>query len=222
MTTLRAVLLDIDGTLVDSNDAHARAWVDALAQFGYPVAYDRIRALIGTGGDKLLVQAVGIDKESPLGMQIDALRGKYFQRDHLPRLECFPRVRELLQHMRDAGLRLVVATSAKEDEMNALLDVCGVRALMDARTSSDDAERSKPDPDIVRAALSRAGAAPEAALMLGDTPYDVQAARAAGVATVALRSGGWGDGALEGALAIYNDAADLLGRFDQSPFATRR
>ncbi len=221
MMPLRAVLLDIDGTLVDSNDAHARAWVDALAQFGYPVAYDRIRALIGTGGDKLLVQAVGIEKDSPLGKQIDELRGKYFKRDHLPRLECFPRVRELLQHMKTVGLRLVVATSAKEDEMNALLDMCGVRALLDAQTSSDDAERSKPDPDIIQAALSRAGVSPDDALMLGDTPYDVQAARAAGVATVALRSGGWGDGALEGAVAIYNDAADLLARFDQSPFVRR-
>jgi HAD superfamily hydrolase (TIGR01509 family) len=222
MVPIRAVLLDIDGTLVDSNDAHARAWVDALAQFGYPVAYDRIRALIGTGGDKLLVQAVGIEKDTPLGKQIDELRGKCFKRDHLPRLKCFPKVRDLLERMRGDGLRLVVATSAKEDEMNPLLDICGVRELIHARTSSDDAEQSKPDPDIIHAALSRADAPPEATLMLGDTPYDVQAARAAGVATVALRSGGWGDGALEGAIAIYNDAADLLARYDESPFAVRR
>ena len=185
------------------------------------MAYDRIRALIGTGGDKLLAQAVGIDEQSALGKQIDELRGAYFKRDHLPRLKCFPQVRALLQHMRGSGLRLVVATSAKEDEMEALLDICGVRELLDARTSSDDAEQSKPDPDIIQAALARADIRPDEALMLGDTPYDVQAGRAAGVATVALRSGGWGDGALEGALAIYNDAADLLASFDQSPFARR-
>lgn len=106
--------------------------------------------------------------------------------------------------------------------MDALLGICGVRDLIEARTSSDDAEHSKPDPDIIQAALARVELPPDAALMLGDTPYDVQAARAAGVATVALRSGGWGDGALDGAISIYNDAADLLARYEDSPFGLGR
>jgi phosphoglycolate phosphatase-like HAD superfamily hydrolase len=123
--------------------------------------------------------------------------------------------------MRDSGLELVVATSAKEAEMNALLDVCGVRELVRARASGDEADHSKPDPDIVQAALRKAGVSPEAALMLGDTPYDVAAAARGGVRTVALRSGGWEDAELKGAVAVYQDVADLLAQYEASPFARR-
>jgi HAD superfamily hydrolase (TIGR01509 family) len=219
MPAYRAVLLDIDGTLIDSNDAHARAWEQAARHFGHEIPFDRLRALIGKGGDKLLAEAAGIDKDSAQGQAIDELRGQLFMRDHLPRLKPFPQARELLVRMRDDGLRLVVATSAKQEEMNALLDVVGARDLVHAQTSSDDAERSKPDPDIIHAALTQAQVPGEAALMLGDTPYDIEAASRSGVRTVAVRSGGWGDGALEGALAIYNDVADLLALYDASPFS---
>jgi HAD superfamily hydrolase (TIGR01509 family) len=219
MTLVRAVLLDIDGTLVDSNDAHAQSWVDALTQFGHPVSFERVRWLIGMGGDKLLSE-LGIDKESPLGQRIDARKSELFARDHLPHLAAFPRARELLLRLIDAGLELVVATSAKKDEVDALLERCGARDLVPTRASSDDAESSKPAPDIVHAALARAQVPPGAALMLGDTPYDVQAARRAGVHCIAVRSGGWGDGELDGALAVYDDVADLLAHFDQSPFVS--
>lgn len=219
MTLVRAVLLDIDGTLVDSNDAHAQSWVDALAQFGHPVSFDRVRWLIGMGGDKLLAQ-IGIDKESPLGQRIDERKSELFARDHLPRLAGFPRARDLLQRLIDAGLTLVVATSAKKDEVDALLERCNAGDLVPTRASSDDAESSKPAPDIVQAALARAQVPASAAIMLGDTPYDVQAARRAGVHCIGLRSGGWSADELDGALAIYDDVADLLARFDQSPFVS--
>jgi HAD superfamily hydrolase (TIGR01509 family) len=218
-TALRAVLLDIDGTLIDSNDAHARAWQVALERQGHVVPFERIRSLIGKGGDKLLAEVAGIDKDSAAGQAIDELRGKLFREDELPQLKAFPRARELLQRMRDSGLELVVATSAKEEEMNALLDVCGARELVRARASGDEADHSKPDPDLIQAALRKAGVAAEAALMLGDTPYDVAAAARGDVRTVALRSGGWGDSDLRGALAIYRDAADLLAHYEGSPFA---
>jgi HAD superfamily hydrolase (TIGR01509 family) len=222
MPRIDAVLLDIDGTLVDSNDAHARAWVDTLAQFGHDVSFERVRSLIGKGGDKLLIQAAGIEKSSPEGQRIDAARADRFMRGYLPHLKPVPRAKELLARMREDGLTLVVATSAKKAEMDALLDICGATDLVHAETSSDDADRSKPDPDIIVAALQKAKAAPTAALMLGDTPYDVEAARRAGVDALAVRSGGWDTAALDGAIAIYDDVADLLARYADSPLGRRR
>jgi HAD superfamily hydrolase (TIGR01509 family) len=215
---IRAVLLDVDGTLVDSNDAHARAWVDAFSEFGRTAPFERVRPLIGKGGDKLMPEVIGVDSESPEGKRIDERRTQIFRERYLPRLEPFPRAAELLARLRSDGFRLVVATSAKKEEMDALLEICAASKLVHDRTSSDDAEQSKPDGDIVAAALSRSGAAPHEALMLGDTPYDVEAARRVGVRTVALRSGGWDDTALAEAVAIYANASDLLDRYADSPF----
>lgn len=127
-------------------------------------------------------------------------------------------VRELLERLKSEGYELLVASSASEDDLRVLLDRAGVRELLTERTSSDDANESKPEPDIVMAALRRAGARPEDAIMLGDTPYDVDAAKSAGVQVVALRCGGWNDEDLAGADAIYDSPADLLEHFDQSPF----
>jgi HAD superfamily hydrolase (TIGR01509 family) len=216
---LEAVLLDIDGTLVDSNDAHARAWVDALAEAGHDIAFDRVRWLIGKGGDKLLPELTGIDKESAEGKKLEERRSEIFHRSYLPTVRAFPGVRGLLQRMRDDGLRLVAATSAREDEMNALLEKTGASDLFFRATSSSEADRSKPDPDIVHAALDKAGCEPDAAIMLGDTPYDVDAARKAGVRVVMLRSGGWPDEKLGGAVAIFDDPESLLAAYDRSPFA---
>jgi HAD superfamily hydrolase (TIGR01509 family) len=218
---VRAVLLDIDGTLVDSNDAHARAWVDAFAESGRTVPFERVRRLIGKGGDKLMPEVTGVDSESDEGKRIDARRSAIFKERYLPKLEPFPRAKELLERMRAGGLTLVVATSAKKDEMEPLLEICGATKLVAGRTSSDDAENSKPDGDIVAAALARAKVATAEALMLGDTPYDIEAATRVGVGTVAFRSGGWEDVALEGAVAIYADASDLLKRYEGSPFGRR-
>ena len=119
--------------------------------------------------------------------------------------------------MRQKGLKLVVASSAKEDELHPLLKVCGADEVIADKTSSEDVESSKPDPDTVGAALEDLALPAGEAVMLGDTPYDVEAASRAGVATVAVRCGGWGDKDLAGAVAIYNDPADLLAHFDTSP-----
>lgn len=219
MVAPRAVLLDIDGTLVDSNDAHAAAWAKALGHLGHDVAYDRVRALIGKGGDKLLAEVAGIDSESPHGKEIEKLREQTFMRDYLPRLKPFPKARDLLMRMRDGGLCLVVATSARRSQMHALLDICEVADLIHAYACGDDAESSKPDPDIVQAALQRVEIRAGESLMLGDTPYDVDAASRCGVGTVAVRSGGWDDAALAGALGIYDDVADLLAHYGNSPFS---
>jgi HAD superfamily hydrolase (TIGR01509 family) len=213
------VLLDVDGTLVDSNDAHARAWVEALAEAGVAVEFATVRRLIGKGGDKLLPEVSGIDAESPKGKAISKRRGEIFRKQYLPGLKPFPGAKELLARMKKAGLDLAVASSAKKDELKGLLKVCGADEFIAASTSSDDAENSKPDPDIVHAALGRLGQPPGKVILLGDTPYDVEASRRAGIRVVALRCGGWGDVDLTGAVRIYDDPADLLARFEESPFA---
>jgi len=218
----RVVLLDIDGTLIDSNDAHARAWVDSLAEHGYVVPFEQVRPLIGKGGDKILPELVGLDPESPEADRMSETRGEIFRRRELPHLRPTRGARDLLVRLRDDGYQLSVATSANEADVQATLEQAGVADLIQTATSSDDAERSKPDPDIVRAALHRSGRPASHAVMLGDTPYDIEAATRSRVRIVALRCGGWwNDDALHGAQAIYDDPEALLSAYDESIFGQR-
>jgi HAD superfamily hydrolase (TIGR01509 family) len=219
VSTLRGVILDVDGTLIDSNDAHARAWVAALAEHGYDIPFARVRPLIGMGGDKLMPEVGGPSEDSDEGQRISKRRAEIFKQRELPALRAFPQTRELLKHMRERGLKLVVASSAKKEELESLLKVAGATDVVEERTSSSDAENSKPDPDIVQVALDSAGLQPDQAIMLGDTPFDVEAARKAGVGTIALRCGGWHDHDLAGAIAVYRDPADLLAHYDSSPLS---
>ena len=217
-SALRTVLLDIDGTLIDSNDGHARAWVDSLRAHGYVVPFERVRPLIGMGGDKVLPELTGLDPESGEAERMGATRSELFLTRELPTLQPTRGARALLERMLAEGLELVVATSAKEEEVRALLERAGVADLIELASSADDAERSKPDPDIVQAALrlSRSQAAHSA--MIGDTPYDVEASARARVPAIALRCGGWwGDDAFAGATAIYDDPADLVEHYEESP-----
>jgi HAD superfamily hydrolase (TIGR01509 family) len=218
---IRGAILDVDGTLVDSNDAHARAWVDAFRQFGFDVPYEKVRPLIGMGGDNLLPEAIGVEKDSPTGEQLSKRRSALFKENYLHALRPFPGTRDLLKRMREEGLELAVASSAQEDELKPLLKIAGAADLIDSKTSSDDAESSKPDPDIIEAALRKLKMPPGDTLMLGDTPYDIEAAGRAGVKTVAFRCGGWDDEGLKGAIAIYDGPDDLLDNFDRSPFARK-
>ena len=219
---VRGVILDVDGTLVDSNDAHARAWVEALSEQGVEVEFEKARRLIGMGGDKLLPEISGMEEESPEGKRAGERRGQIFKEKYLPSIKPLPGARELLKRLREDGLKLVVASSAKKDELDPLLEIAGASDLIEGKTSSDDAENSKPDPDIVEAALEKAALSPDEVVMLGDTPYDIESAGKAGVEVIALRSGGWEDEDLSGAVAIYQDPADLLARYDESPLKKRQ
>ena len=219
MNKVRGVLLDIDGTLVDSNDAHAHAWVKAFEESGIRVSFSQVRRLIGKGGDKIISELAGWDHESPQARRLSDRRREIFEAG-LPSLRAFPKAQELLARMHQDGMRLVVASSAKADELEALLKVCGADHFVEGKTSSDDADRSKPDPDIVTVALRKISLPTSQVVMLGDTPYDVEAATRAGIRVIALRCGGWGDDDLAGAVAIYDDPADLLEHYDSSPLAT--
>jgi HAD superfamily hydrolase (TIGR01509 family) len=217
----KVVLLDIDGTLIDSNDQHAQAWVDVGREFGIDIDYGQVRRLIGMGGDKVLPAVSGLEEDTDQGERIKERRGEIFRERYLPKLKPFPDARGLLQRLRDDGYTLAVATSASKEDMDGLLKQAGIRDLIEEKTSSSDAEESKPDPDIVQAALKTAEARPEEAIMLGDTPYDVEASGRAGVRCVALRCGGWDDAELGGAVAVYDHPSDLLARYAESPFAAQ-
>ncbi len=219
MTQLHGVILDIDGTLVDSNDANARAWIEAMAQQGHTVSFERIRPLIGMGGDKVLPEILGISKDSDEGKEISQRRKQIMIDRYQPTLHAFPQSRELLERMHEQGLKLVVATSAEQEELQGLLRIIGpdVPDLFEQETTSQDAPKSKPNPEVMDAALEKSGLQSTEVVMIGDTAFDIEAATKAGVKTIALRSGGWSDSDLKGAIAIYNDAADLLAHYDESP-----
>ena len=206
---VRGVLLDIDGTLLDSNDAHANSWAEVFRRHGLEVTFEQVRPLIGKGGDKLLPELTGIDPESPRGKAIAQARSSLFLRQYLPGLQPTPGARRLVETLTSRGVRVVIATSSSGKELEALLEQAEVADLIQRATSADDGA-SKPDPDIVRAALAKAKLTNREAIMVGDTPYDIEAAGKSGVGSIALRCGGWwGDAALAGAFAIYDDPAAL-------------
>jgi HAD superfamily hydrolase (TIGR01509 family) len=217
--SVSAALLDVDGTLVDSNDAHAHAWVEAFAEAGVTVDFVKVRRSIGMGGDKLMPAVSGLTEDSPEGRRIASRRREIFKTNFLPHLQAFRDADRLVAALRRLGLTVVAASSAKQDELRHLLEIAGASSLLDAATSSDDAEESKPDPDILHAALERAKASASEAIMIGDTPYDVEAALRAGMQAIGFRCGGWADADLRGAVAVYDGPWDLLAQLDRSPLA---
>jgi len=205
------VLFDLDGTLIDSNAAHAEAWARALRDDAIDVTAATIRPLVGMGGDKLLQKVAGLSERSERGRRIGS-RKKHEFAAFLSSLKPTRGALDLLEYLRTRRLRLGIATSAEDAETDALLKQAGLDSYFPdwTRTSREDAPRSKPDPDIIRAALHRSHARASGALMVGDTPYDVRAAARAGVATIALRCGGyWRDTDFCGALRICDDPAAL-------------
>ena len=222
MNPIRAVLFDVDGTLVDSNDAHAHAWVEAFAAAGITVDYDKVRCSIGMGGDKLMPAVSGIEEDSAEGQRIARLRGDIFKAKYLPTLKPFRDAGALVSALRARGVSATAASSAKRDELESLLKIAAATSLLGAAASSDDADESKPDPDILHAALKKVKATPDEAVMIGDTPYDVEAAARAGVIAIAFRCGGWSDEALTGAAAIYDGPWDLCAALERSAPLDRR
>lgn len=215
MTPYHAVILDLDGTLVDSNDAHARAWVHAFADEDFHLSFAEVRPLIGMGGDQLVPRLTGVQPDTEQYTRLSDGWKDHFQRGELPTVRAQPGARELVRELRRRGLDLIIGTSGDEAVVEALLMRADVADLVPQRTTASDVAESKPAPDIVKAALKKLGRAAGEVLMLGDTPYDIESAGRSGVDTVALRCGG--DTRLDGAVGVYNDPLDLLNHLDDLP-----
>jgi HAD superfamily hydrolase (TIGR01509 family) len=216
---LRGAIVDVDGTLIDSNDAHAESWTRTFAAHGYDVGFDDVREQIGKGGDRLLHELAGVDDDSDEGQAMKDERRALFLKEYLRQLRPIAGGRELLLRLREHGVKLVVGTSADEKELAKLLRQAGVDDLFDARTTSSEVQFSKPAPDIVVRALQKLSLPKDDVVMIGDTPYDVTAAKRAGVRAIALRTGGWDDDDLADAVAIYDSPVEVVRALDRPPFS---
>ncbi|MBW4445126.1 MAG: HAD family hydrolase [Plectolyngbya sp. WJT66-NPBG17] len=220
--SVKGVLLDIDGTLVDSNDAHAHAYIEAFAEHGYDVDFNQVRSMIGMGGDQLIPRIVpSLSGKEGEGKEIADRRKELIMKKFGADLAPTQGSRQLIEKLRQKGYELVISSSATTEELSVLLKAAQVDDLLDQdlATTSSDANASKPEPDLIEATLEKGHLKADEAIMLGDTPYDIQAANAAGVRVIAFRSGGFSDEQLANAIEIYDSPADLLAHFDQSPLA---
>ena len=218
----KAAIFDVDGTLIDSVDLHAKAWQDAFRDYGHEVGFDDIRSQIGKGGDQLMPVFLSKEELDAKGEELEKHRGQVLKERYLPQIKPFPMVRELLERVQANGTKVALASSAKQDELQTYKQAAHIEDLLDTETSSDDAEASKPDPDIFLAALKHLGGmSPDQAIVIGDTPYDAEAAGKAGLRTIGLLCGGWSAEDLKraGCIATYKDPADLLAQYDTSPLA---
>ncbi|MCO7220186.1 HAD family hydrolase [Klenkia sp. PcliD-1-E] len=220
----RIAVLDVDGTLVDSNYHHALAWYRAFRSLGETVPVWRLHRLIGMGGDQLVAAVGGEELEERLG---DQVRDRWQQEVQplLGELSPLPGARDLLIAVREAGHRLVLASSGKADQVDHYLDLLDARELAEAWTTSDDVESSKPAPDLLRTALAKLGEPDDApAVVVGDSVYDVEAAKRAGMPAYVVRSGGFGDDELRaaGAVELYDTPAGLTAALDTTPLGRQR
>ena len=219
--SITGAIFDIDGTLVDSVDLHARAWHEAFAHFGYEIPYEKIRHEIGKGSDKLIPDLLGQEEASRVFDDLDEFRANLWKSRYLAQVKPFPRVRELFQRILSDGKQIVLASSSKGEELKQYKHIAEIDDLIKDETSADDVDKSKPSPDAVEAALEKLGNPdPAMVVMVGDTPWDIMAATKAGVKCVAVLCGGFPEPELRaaGAVAIYRDPADLLANYDRSPF----
>ena len=221
----RAAIFDVDGTLVDSNEFHVAAWREVFLRYGKDVPQAAIRAQMGKGGDQLMPVFWSQAHLAQFGEEMQAQRVEIFMRQYLPLCRGFPGVRPLFERLRRDDVRIALASSAKEPELRHHLGMLALGDLVDAHTCADDAEHSKPSPDILQAALARLpGIAARDALVVGDSPFDAQAAARAGMRCIGVLTGGFAEAELRqaGAIAVYRDVAELGRRYGDSPFARER
>jgi HAD superfamily hydrolase (TIGR01509 family) len=213
----RAALLDVDGTLIDSNYHHALAWYRAFRQHGIVLPVWRLHRHVGMGGDQFVPALVGEDVDEEKGDDIRAARGEAYAQ-LIGEVEPLEGARDLIVDLKERGFTTLLASSSPQDELDRYLDLLDARELADGWTTDDDVEATKPEPDLVRAALEKAGA--DDAVMIGDTPWDVEAARKAGVETVTVITGGFSAQELEeaGAGAVYDSVEELRLHLDRPPF----
>jgi HAD superfamily hydrolase (TIGR01549 family) len=213
-TKTQALIFDIDGTLVDSNDLHAEAWQEAFRHFAVEFPYATIREQMGKGGDLLVPDLLDVWQMRKFGEELRDYRKKLFRREYLKKVEPFAGVRETLEALYARGVQLVLASSSDEDEVKHYIELLGIEDLLEGSTSKSDAKFSKPSPEIFEAALERAGN-PKRAAAVGDTPYDITAAHRCALPIVAVRSGGFPDDTLDGAELLLDSIRDLPGRLEE-------
>jgi HAD superfamily hydrolase (TIGR01509 family) len=213
-----AAILDIDGTLVDTNYHHAIAWFRAFRQHGIVLPIWKIHTHIGMGGDQLVESLTDKETEDEKGDDIRAAE-KALYLAFIQETEPMEDARELIADLKDRGHTVVLASSAKEDEVDHYLDLLDARDLADSWTTSADVESTKPEPDLVKAAMEKAG--DDGAVMVGDTPWDIEAAKGAGIETIAVITGGFSRAELEeaGAAVVFESVAELRERIDDTPLA---
>lgn len=216
---IKAVIFDVDGTLVDSVDYHAEAWQKAFKKFGKDIQFYELRRQIGKGGDTFLPVFLTEKEIKEFGKKVEEARGEIFKKQYLSKLKPFPKVRELFLKLKADGKRIVLASSANEEEVEAYKKIARVADLIEEETSTDDAEKSKPEPDIFLAALRKLkNVKASEAVIVGDTAYDAVAATKAKIKVVGVLSGGWTQTELlkTGCAEVYRDAADVLKNYKKS------
>lgn len=220
---IKTVIFDLDGTLVDSVDAHALAWQESFKYFGKDLPFEDVRAQIGKGGDQLLPVFFSKLELEAFGEELSDYRKQHFRHNYLPNLKPFPMVRELFERVRVDGKQIIIASSSNADDLKAMKHIAGIEDLVDETISAEDANASKPEPDIFLAAIEKAATQEKSEIItVGDSPYDAIAAKGAGIPIIGVLSGGFLEIDLRanGCIAIYRDPADLLERYSASLIAT--
>ena len=218
---IRGAIFDLDGTLVDSNELHVLAWEETFRHFHKEIPRERLREQIGKGGDQYLPVFLNEREMREFGEEADKYRGEVFKKKYLPRVKPFPKVRELFERLRADGKKIALASSGKDAEVHHYEKLLGIRGMVDCMTTADQVAHSKPKADVFIAALNMLSLPPNDAIAIGDTPYDVEAAKKIELPVIGVLCGGFSEQMLrdEGALAIFRDPADLLERYYQSPLA---
>lgn len=219
---IQAVIFDIDGTLVDSVDLHAEAWQEAFRHFGYEFDFERIRSQIGKGGDQLVPVFLDEEDVERRGQEIRDYREELYKTKYLDRVKAFPKAREILERVKADGKKVALASSGENDVVEANKRIANIEGVADVETGAGDVDRSKPHPDIFGVVLKKLGEMPPSdVIVVGDTPYDAEAAGKLGLRTVGVLCGGFAEQDLRaaGCVAIYQDPADLLARYEDSPLA---
>lgn len=215
---VKAVLCDIDGTLVESNWLHAEAWQRAFAEMGIVLEREEVRRQIGKGGDELIPVFVPWWKREAVEEPLKAYREFVFRQEFLARVKALPKVREFAEELKRRGIRFALASSAKKKSLEDYERIMRVEDLVDEATSADDVDRAKPHPDVFSATLKKLGLKATECIALGDTPYDAEAAGKAGLRTIGVETGGWTHAELmeAGCVEVYASVAELLERIGES------
>ena len=217
-TPIQGIIFDIDGTLVDSVGFHAHAWERAFQKHGYDVPYLEVKQHIGQGGEFIIEAFVPADEVEQVAEAISRDRKNYYQSELLPKVKPFPNVKALFHRLKADGIRIALASSGQPDSVKHYIDLLDIGSLIDDATSTKDVEHAKPEPDIFEAALAKLSPlTKDQVLVVGDSPYDAEAAGRAGLKAIGVLCGGFSEQRLReaGCAAVYQDPTDLLNRYSE-------